>query len=510
MEKSQLDFNSSIHPMCLNTLLIPKWPKLAWVAVISEGSTKIDVFHGPMVEIVDEWIVEAVWAGDFESGDFDRTDLVFGTGVRLRKNKVYFVSSGTGADRIWHCCRRNNWFVSNSLPALLATADLTLRDDYGKGYTIDIESVERLGLKAYKRSLPTTTSDVHILYFDNLLFENGVLKAVDKPNDMPHFNNYDDYYKFLENTAQLLLSNLSAEKRQHTIHQLTTISSGYDSTAAAAVAKIAGCKQAVTIKNATSLWRGSDSGKDIAHDMGLSCRVYQSKPKKYRRETTLWAAAGLAGGMNLTIFDYPKPLCLLFTGCYGDAVWDRRFRDLTTPVGDRDALIGEFRLFEGLFHSIVPWWGICHAQEINALGAKEEMVPWTLHTEYDRPVARRLAEDAGALRKSFGQLKKDTSANVEFLWPFSKEDQASFRRYLKERDIFAPGPFWILLIRKLAHFEKLLHRNLLQRFGVKKRFRPWMKIAGAGLLFQWANHDLKKKYEAGLQESLPSSPVIID
>lgn len=485
--------------MQLKPKVVPNWPKLAWVATFAEGSREIEVLHGPMVEVADDWVVEAVWAGEFESGDFDRTDLVFGSGVRCRENEVDFVSSGTGADRIWHCRHRNSWHVSNSLPALLASAGLSLREDY-RGYTFDIESVERSGLKEYTRSLPTTSSNVHVLYFDNLRYGNDTLTEVPKPHGTPHFCCYDDYFRFLKQTAQRLASNMSAPQRRYVVHPLTTISSGYDSSAAAAVAKLAGCTRAVTIKNSTSLWRGSDSGEEVARGMGLSCRVYQRRPQSYRREVTLWAATGLAAGLNLTIFDYAKPLCLLFTGCYGDKVWDRHPHDLSVPVGDRDALIGEFRLFEGIFHCVVPWWGIRHTQEINALGAREEMRPWALQTDYDRPVARRLAEDAGASRDSFGMVKKDTSSNVEFFWPFSREDQAAYRRYLKKRGHFAPGPLWIWVIRKIARFEKLLHRNFLQRFGVGKCFRPWTKLAGTRLLFQWANHELKKKYEAGLKD----------
>ena len=53
-----------------------------------------------MVETGPNWCVEAVWAGPFEAADFDRTDLMFGTGIRARGDHLMFVNSGTAVDRL--------------------------------------------------------------------------------------------------------------------------------------------------------------------------------------------------------------------------------------------------------------------------------------------------------------------------------------------------------------------------------------------------------------------------
>ena len=52
------------------------------------------------MEVCDTWFCEAVWDGDYEAGDFDLTDLVFGSGGRLRDERAIFVSSGTTVDRL--------------------------------------------------------------------------------------------------------------------------------------------------------------------------------------------------------------------------------------------------------------------------------------------------------------------------------------------------------------------------------------------------------------------------
>jgi len=116
--------------MKLTAHLVSEWPKLAWTAVFAQGSDAINILHGPMVEVSDEWVVEAVWAGDFQAGDFDRTDLILGSGVRCRGNQVIFVSSGTAMDRLWYFRKDKMWYVSNSLAALSACADLSLLEDF--------------------------------------------------------------------------------------------------------------------------------------------------------------------------------------------------------------------------------------------------------------------------------------------------------------------------------------------------------------------------------------------
>src|SRR3990172_6640128 len=108
--------------MQLHPVIVPGWPKLAWVARFNQGEGAITVYHGPCVETTDHWCVEAVWAGDFAEGDFDRTDLVFGTGVRSRGDHLLFVSSGTTDDRLWYCDHDGFTYVSNTLGGLLAAA----------------------------------------------------------------------------------------------------------------------------------------------------------------------------------------------------------------------------------------------------------------------------------------------------------------------------------------------------------------------------------------------------
>ena len=207
--------------MTLRSREVPDWPKLAWVAACTEGSCEIQVFHGPSVETCDEWCVEAVWAGTFTDGDFDRTDLVFGTGIRTRQKHVAFVSSGTTLDRLWYCRSSAGWNVSNSLPAMLAFGRNRLRESYLR-YPQDLCSVVN-GLGRYARELPLDNGIARLLYFHNLLFDGNRLTDAEKPQSAFGFKDFDAYYTFLKNTAAQLGHNLQAKERKFKIQPLATI-----------------------------------------------------------------------------------------------------------------------------------------------------------------------------------------------------------------------------------------------------------------------------------------------
>ncbi len=494
----------TIHPR-----LVASWPKLAWVARMEAGSRAVKVFHGPMVETADKWLVEAVWAGQFQAGDFDRTDLVYGSGVRCRGDNAIFVTSATGVDRLWHVHRRGTWHVSNSLPALLAMAGLSLRDDYKK-YTVDLMSAERNGICACAKSIPVMDGEVRLTYFKNLLYDGQALTEVDKPAPPRQFNCFADYRAFLSETSRALGANCRDDRRRNKVEGIAGISSGYDSPACAVIAREGGFNNAATVVNSTSLWRGSDSGEAIAKRLGMSCQVAYSHPRHYRKEIEIFSTTGRDAGFNLTVFDYPQPLGLFFDGSYGDKVWDRLPHDLTNPAGDMDAILGEFRLATGFFHTVVPWWGIGQADQVNALGAAQEMAPWTLGTDYDRPVARRIVEEAGIPRGTFAVRKKNTSSNSPFRWPYSPDARASFAAFLHQRGMRNISAGMVRLLKAINTADALIHRNILAKIGVRRRKLPWRRVRATSFVFNWANAELKKRYEQGVQNFRESTGQAVD
>ena len=486
--------------MKLDPKLVPAWPKLAWVARFPHRADTITVHHGPCVETTRDWCVEAVWAGQYECGDFDRTDLVFGSGIRCRGDSVVFVSSGTTLDRLWFVQRGDLWYVANSLPGLLAIAGLSLRYDY-TGYAADLTTICG-GLRDYKRLLLTDAEEVSVVYYDNLVYDGQRLVELQKPDTAPRFSDFSHYQCFLHDTAEALSRNIRDQRRHTTVEPFTTLSRGYDSVASAVIAKWLGCTRAATIRQSRSLWRGSDSGTDIARHLGLSCKSYPRVAKRYALEETIWAASGRPGLMNWTLFDYPRPLSLFLTGSYGDKVWSCGRRVYSDPLAGTipsDLGLAEFRLFRGIFHCPPPFWGMRHYRELQTLSFSEEMEPWTLHNDYDRPIPRRIAEEAGVPREAFGMRKMNTSHEAAFLWPYSPEVEQDFTAYLHKQGVFSPTSHQVWALRRATVVNGLVYANVFRRLGLADRLGKLLHTQASDMIFCWANTELKKRYEEGLR-----------
>src|SRR3954452_22926694 len=106
--------------MRLTTVRVPEWPVLAWLALCPPGSDEVTGYLGSRVEVGDDWFCEAVWDGPFAAGGFDETDIVCGSGVRIRDDRVVFVTSGGPIDRLLSVEGPDGLFVSNSLACLLS------------------------------------------------------------------------------------------------------------------------------------------------------------------------------------------------------------------------------------------------------------------------------------------------------------------------------------------------------------------------------------------------------
>ena len=480
--------------MKLTNNMIAGWPKLAWVAVCSNNPAGVAVYHGPLVEATQDRCVEAVWAGDFAKGDFDRTDLVFGTGVRLRGDDVVFVSSGTTLDRLWHVALDGRIYVSNTLPGIMAVAGLALRPEYRR-YQQDIHTIVK-GLERYERVIPGDPADLHVTYFHNLRLRGNELREETKPLSSVPPEDFTAYKAFLFGVARALGDNAADARRRHPVQLRSTVSSGYDSAASALVAREAGCRESFTIRQSNSLWRGSDSGQDIAERLGVACRAYDRDSSPIADEGAVWAASGWPGDLNLTWFDYPAPLTLLFTGFHGDRIWDRERHDVQHSLvrGDISGLgLCEYRLSRGLFNCPVPYWGAMHAPAVQAITFSKEMAPWTLGNDYDRPIPRRLLEEAGVDRKMFGMRKKNTVVGSAFHWPTSAYARKSFSEFLKRNEVDGPMDALVPMYRRLAHASALVVNNSIG-FLTRRHYRPGLFLEAQMRAFQWANHAVSEKY----------------
>ena len=382
----------------------------------------------------------------------------------------------------------------------MAVAGLSFIDEY-EHYVRDVNSIVN-GLKGYTRQIPCKEGELQIIYFNNLIWDGGDLVEVEKTDTAPCFDRFKTYSDYLMDNAVSLAKNMADASRCHLISPLVTISEGYDSSVAAVVARKAGCRQSVTISQSTSIWRGSDSGEGVAGYLGMKCSTCNRTARRYSMEESIWAVAGRASILNWTLFDYPENLCLLFTGPYGDKMWSRSRWEFSDPLQwtlPYMGGIGEFRLFKGIFHCPVPFWGMRHLKEIWEITLSQEMEPWSIPGGYDRPISRRIVEEAGVPRDVFGQRKKNTSHDEPLLWPYTPESAESFRCFLADRGMSSPGSLKILLRRKSASLAHLIESNLPGSFSARaRRHRKKQMDKTANLLFQWGNIELIQQYQAGL------------
>jgi hypothetical protein len=287
---------------------------------------------------------------------------------------------------------------------------------------------------------------------------------------------------------------------------MATLSQGYDSPMATVIARHGDCELAATVRDARAfVLHRSDSGETVAKYLGLRCRSYARNQEVYRHEESIWTT-GHCGDLNLTVFDFPDSLCLLFTGFHGDFVWDRLKHDLSQPLVRHDASgsgFTEFRLHMGVFNCSVPFWGIQRVGEIQVLSSRNEMAPWTLYNSYDRPIPRRVLEEAGVPRETFGIRKSASSFDDQrFPWPFSPGLKEDFAAFLKVYGYSLPKS-WEVNLSPLLQF---LDNGVMRRIFItrKPNFSRLIRLPARWLFFRWANNRLVQMYAQARREVVGS------
>jgi len=403
------------------------WPALSWLARCRPGDEVVDVIHGTRVEAAPDWFCEAVWDGAYENGDFDRTDIVFGSGGRARDGGITFVSSGATVDRLQTMESGEEVWVSNSLPCLLAISGGQLDPAYPH-YFRDFSSI-RLGLSRYASQVVTNRGIIRLTYFNNVVWDGQRLRTLAKPNPSRDFGTFERYRGFLEATLQRVGRNLTASARQYPYRFLGTISSGYDSPAVAALARQAGLQDVISFDDADA--GESDSGQEIATRLGLRVNVVARDGWRASRLAEVPFLAGDAKGEDVYFKSAEGELAgsALLTGFHGDKIWDQHTTALGPDLvrGDQSGLsLTEYRLRAGFIHCPVPFMGVRQIRDINRLSRSSALSPWDIGGHYTRPICRRIVEEAGVPRELFGIRKRASSVlffhGSSFLTPEAMEE----------------------------------------------------------------------------------------
>lgn len=505
-----IDIHLRLHPT-----VEPDWPPLAWVAKCTRSDPVVSVWHGPQVEVGQDWLCEAVWDGEFESGDFDRTDLVFGSGIRLRDRGAVFVAAGATVDRLQFLEIGDVTWVSNSLACLLASTDVTVDTAYDRYFDF-FWSVVR-GLDGYQRRVPTNHGRLDIVFYRNLLWDGDRLTEEEKPFPIRPFGSFGEYRGFIADALKRIATNLADTGRAHPYQMVSALSSGYDSTASTVLAREAGLQRSFSFRTA----RGGahDHGREIADRLGLDLTLVGRTDWRSRPFSEVPYLAANGAGQDI-IFSSASDLLrgrVLISGFDGDRVWGKEMTHLSTDLSrtsDGGLSFTEHRLELGCIHVPVPGLGARQARDVNAISHAPEMELWDVRGDYSRPISRRIVEEAGVPREAFGMHKKAatnhfrrgeavlTEQTRDAYYDWLRRNEALWRE-CRVKGTRPPGPvFWAFYSR----FERACrwpdagppsdtdgaggwvgrnayryHRRLNRRINLVEHLFPWAVERLAGL-----------------------------
>jgi hypothetical protein len=457
-------------------------PKLAWLADVNKTNDLVQVCHGSHVEIQERFFVEGTWNDLFQEGDFASTDCIFGSGGIIDKNGIIFVSSASTTDYLYYKNTDDRVFVSNSLPFLLSHTD-DLLDPTFLGYHRINESITE-GINKYIHEIPTLHGAIRRLMYRNLIVSTERVTETEK--DMPpRFECYGDYYKYIVANYEMITKNIRDSARMHKMEIFSTQSKGYDTTAVNAIAAKYGVDKVFTVSKGKGAGyfatkdegaQVNDDGTEICSTLGLNCiridrRAFETD---FEKEYLYYSVLDDNQDLNLVqINKYISSVSILLTGTLGE-IWCTKqwYKDRPGFInsellrGDLGThTLSEIRLLAGFIQLPLPYIGARRREDIFRITESGEMNAWCLGNSYDRPIPRRIAEEAGVPRDLFGQKKMATV--VEFPpphIPYNRQLREEFFTFLDKNH---------LLSRWKSRLFPVIHdiNSVLTFCGVWKKYK---------------------------------------
>ena len=448
---------------------------------------------------------EGAWAGSFEEMDFQRAEC-FGSGAIVDANGITFTPPDHILERL-HIHRTDTVLtISNSLPMVMSRTNVTC-DVTRSDYHVLLGRIIR-GLDHHTIKLPMANDQQITLWHWHHLHIDTDLQMTKRTKDRrTRFADYADYTSYISGCMARIFENAASDNRKERFDPIGTISSGYDSTAITALANDHGCTEAITFpqsRGALGREAEDDSGAEASQVLGLN--VHLVDRLSYRTHSGLPEIDGYGAGSELLSARDLLNNRVLMTGFLGDTMWDREpgmdasYLVIPTIAGHN---LGEMRLTANFLMFPVPFLGCQGHADIVKISQSEDMRPWAMQNDYDRPICRRIAEDRGVPRASFGVKKK--AAGVYFreeglsatMTPLSYEDYESYR--LENTGVSLPrANFADRRIVWLRFANRILRKISKGIPGVQKSIQldatPGITTQGA-LLFQWSLHHLVSRYD---------------
>ncbi len=412
----------------VNLSICDRLPKANW-RVIIQSNGEVHLQYGAGVERQENAIFEGVWYGEYSKFDFDNSSYVYGSGVKIVDDEIIFVPPSHSLDCICMLFDKQDksMVFSNSIISCLALVSLNEMADLSAKIS-DISHVEndRITSGGVFNYNPKLYEDERYIFYNlmyhNFSFKSGLSASILPRIKMEKFGTYEEYIDFLDDVIASLIRNGSSNFRERKLKPMSSISSGYDSPAVSVLCAKAGVEQFATIN--VTVGGQSDSGKSIAEKLGLSCTECQHPLGEDIKDLTtaldeeyiemlhiFLATQGIGDNVALMAFDEVIGDSLFFSGTYGDVFWARNeWREAGFPLTKSyEKSIGEYRLDKGFAFIPVPAIGMQFPKSVFRLSDSCEMKPWMVGGTYDRPIPRRIIEDAGVPRGTFAIEKNATN-----------------------------------------------------------------------------------------------------
>ena len=494
---------------------VPTLPPLAWCARVDRGSDAVSVFHGALVETRSQGFIEGAWDDSFASFNFITATIIVGTGATLDRGRVRFTTSTDHMGPLFSIVKGDSVFVSNS-PAFAMSMSKEQPDDIYPFYGYDLIRIYRQGLHCPNGRMRLRSGNSIGVHFATIITigERGSLRFGRHRLCEP-FSDYQSYKALLLEGIKKLFENGADPARKQTYRPVVSLSNGYDSTATAVLARAAGCVEALAFVDERKDNPEGDSGAVNARLLGMECREYSR-----------WGHVGLDGRaeaefaygaansmVSLAAAEDQVRGCILLNGDFGDTIWVPKSAKVGSHLS-RPWLrytLGitqiEFRLRVGYQGIAVPCIAARRNQAIYAVGISEEMRPWSIGGDYDRPIPRRIAEEAGLPRNRFGMRKAATGhSHLNDPSRFSEQSLNDYRRFLSERHAEVPRHiyrYWRARVRWHHYLLKALGRRdrqyvrstaLQRRFPFILNARPIPASWEYMFTFQWSVASMRSRY----------------
>lgn len=483
---------------------VEAFPRLAWHARLRAGKEEVEVTHGPWVETHADAFAEGAWDGPYESFGFDEAITFTGTGGRATAAGAIFAGSTNHLEHLYLARRGPVLHVANSLPLLLVTTEST-PDPRFPYYEDELRSQAMLGVKRSRRSIPSSGGAVLVHECADLLVDRDLAVTRREKPAPPAPRDFAEYEALLSGTVERVLANARDPARRHGYEPIASVSSGYDSACVAALAFRHGCRKAITFAEDAPGVPDPDDGGPVARALGMDVMgLARRAPTARAYPEAEFCVCPPAGDRVWLVGEEHLAGRMLLTGRGGDIQLSTsgNWRNLArNPLGG--ATMGEFRLRAGVLQFAPLYVAWQHREAMRGIARCEALRPWSIGGDYDRPVARRILEEAGVPREAFGMHKR-AGAYVHVraprdLSPASRADYLEFFRDLQ------PSRALLWRMRALRSCYQANRRALgrlrarVEARGGTLDWRPLLarryRLAPeAGFLFHWGFARMHERY----------------